>query len=389
MAQLTTIPDCVTNVTVKDLLSISQLGFADQCLLRVAFGASVNPIQRLPDHPSATLGSILHRLLDQASKGRIPRSGSPCKDAETALNALLLECDTDVASALSPAEWSSRRSSAIGLAAKRLEGQTQTTRFRSSRTRLGFHELPRNGIWGEVSIKSSELRLSGQIDLVEKRDPVVMITDTKTGRIEDRNGEILKHIETQLRLYGLAAIEHLESWRIELSVERERKWGISFELPDETETRQWLVEKLAQLPANMPIPASSIACVGEACRTCPYRHICPTYREAAPIAWKDGAIDGPLPEDIWGRIERIRESNGKCDVDILDQAKRRVRVTGISQKWKLSEQAVEGMTVYFFGLAADKPQFHRGVWKHHLNFHEIPSSRRSRPAASLAVFRSN
>lgn len=389
MAPLTKIPDCVTNVTVKDLLSISQLGFADNCLLRVALGASVTPIQRLPDNPSAKLGSILHRLLDQASQGRIPRSGSPCKDAEAALNVLLAEYDFDFAAVLSPAEWSSRKSSAIGLAAKRLEGQAQATRFSSSKIRLGFHELPRNGIWGEVSIKSSELRVSGQIDLVEKLDPRVMIRDTKTGRIEDRNGEILGHIEKQLRLYGLAVREHLENWEIKLLVEGKRSWAFSFNANEESESRRWLVEKLSELPANIPLRASSIACIGEACRTCPYRHVCPNYRDAAPIAWKDGTTNGPLSEDTWGRIERIRESNGRFDVEIRDQANRRVRVTGIRPEWKLQDQATEGTTIFFFGLAAEKPQFHGGVWKHHLNFHELPSSRRGRMAASLAMFLGN
>ena len=387
MANVAIIPECVTDVTVKKLLSISQLGFADQCLLRVAFGASIDPFPRLPDHPSAKLGSILHQLLDQATKGHIPRHGLACDDAEAALNKLLVECGTDFSSAFSPHEWSSRNASAISLAAKRLEDWSRPAKAGTSiGRRIGFEELPNVGVWGEVVIKSNGLRLTGQIDIVEKRNSHLTITDTKTGRIEDRNGAVLGHIDRQLRLYGLAAREYLEFCQIELFVERERKWSISFDTNDETETRQWLQERLCQLPHDIPIEAKSIACVGEACRTCPYRHICPSYREAAPRAWKEGTSEGPFPEDIWGRIERIGVRDGMCDIEIRDEANRRVRILGINEKWNFQENFTEGLPVFFFGLAAEKPQFHRGTWKHNLNFHENPSSRRGRRALSLAVF---
>jgi hypothetical protein len=67
MAQLAKLPAPVTDLQVKQLLSISQLGFADQCLLRVAFGVSIEPPERLPAHPAATLGErpvnrILRRM---------------------------------------------------------------------------------------------------------------------------------------------------------------------------------------------------------------------------------------------------------------------------------------------------------------------------------------
>lgn len=388
MAQLATIPTPVAEVTVKHLLSISQLGFADQCLLRVAFGASNNQPERLPEHPAAALGSILHRLLEQAAKGQIRRSGSTCDDAEAALDALLREAKTDFALSLAPQEWASRKASAIAGAAKRLERSTRTPgAVPSNGRRMSFEDLPADGVWGEVVVKSNTLRLSGQIDFVEKREPKVMVTDTKTGRIEDRDGALLRHIELQLRLYGLAVREHLASWTIGLSVEREREWSISFESDDEAETQEWLREKLSRLPANAQLSAKSLACVGEACRTCPYRHVCPSYCEAAPQFWKAGACEGPMPGDIWGRIEQVRETNGMHDVDLRDAANRCVRITGIDPEWNLLEQATKELPVYFFGLATEKPQFHRGVWKHHLNFHEIPRSRRGRRAVSLAIFR--
>jgi hypothetical protein len=382
------LPTAEASLRVKPLIGISQLACIGRCSLRVAFGASVSRVPRLPDTPSARLGTILHKLLELSASGRIERSGSAIADSRTTLGRLMMEAGEDIFQSIPPHQMEQRKALAIAAAATLLEktGVPAASRTRGRSRPLRFESLSDRGFWSEVPIESPSLRLRGRMDYVQKRWPNVMVTDNKTGRVAGRDGTLMKHIQLQLHLYGLVIRERLPDWTISLLVKRDREWHVQFGAAEESATRQWLERTLARFPAWTELSSTSLASVGAGCRSCPFRHVCMAYLQIAPEFWKNGSSLGPLPNDIWGTIQRVREVDGLVDLDIVDAGNRRARVTGLSSKWRLRDRFAEGKPVYFFGLSADPPAFHQGVWRHPINFHEIPRSRRGHPAEALAVF---
>src|SRR4029079_16387084 len=101
-----------------------------------------------------------------------------------------------------PLTWRRKRRLVLDLAGRYLSGAVPRVTTTSGAGVLSARDLPSNGTWAEVQIEALSLRLRGRADLVERLDGRVVIRDLKTGRVLRSDGEVLPHIERQMRLYG-------------------------------------------------------------------------------------------------------------------------------------------------------------------------------------------
>jgi hypothetical protein len=222
------------------------------------------------------------------------------------------------------------------------------------------------------------------MDVVRKVDGRVTIKDLKTGRVDDDDGQIYGPVQRQLRLYGLA-VRWLEPEAvIRLVVDDGTEHVIEFDGGVARDVEMWLRDLLDRLPPHTEAEAEDLATVGEWCRWCPFRHVCPAYVSVAPQLWSGGA-PFRLPLDIWGRVQAISPRGGLLELDLRDAGGRRVKIFGVDSRRVGSIQSDD--TLYFIGLRARLRRSQGGEWHHPLNFYEVSPDGRQDRAWSLEIFR--
>jgi RecB family exonuclease len=393
------LPAPLTTVRVPELFSPSQLASGDRCRLRAVLGSSWENEPSLNSHPAAETGRVFHRLLELAARGQIPRKGSAEEDVLRSLNEILTEAHrrlakdaatrvfADLSQTVSRLVWLQKVGVVTGIAVRLLKSAPAGSPSAGSWTGgpITFDTLPDAGEWAEVKILAPQLRLAGRIDLVEKRAGLVILRDLKSGRIEDHQGQILPHIELQLRLYGIMALATEPDRTVHLFVDGGVEHEVPFDAAIAEETVSWAAEFLAGLPVG-DAKATDLASPGAQCRFCPYRHVCGAYLGGAPERWRVGAVEA-LPLDIWGVVESFTaRPGGLVDVVVRDDAGRKGKVFGVLMA--RIEGANVGDRLYFFGLRGRPRRMADGLWHHPLNFFEVLEDTPRDRAWSLEVFRS-
>jgi RecB family exonuclease len=392
------LPPPVDRVVVPEFFSPSQLAHGETCFLRVALGSD-ELAPTLRTHPAAEIGRLSHRLLERAVRGDIERRGTPEEDlarafdelVEQTRNQLLADPETaafaDLPSTMSPLDWRKKRRAVLDVAAElyRLSwGSLSPGRPKGGRM-PSFVDVPSGRDWAEVQIEVPELRLKGRMDVVRKEQGRVTIKDLKTGRVFDDEGNVLEHIERQLRLYALAVHRLASGANVRILVDDGAEHEVAFGEDIAHETETWLSGLLDRLPAGTELASTELADVGECCRWCPYRHACPIYLAAAPELWQQQDVSFALPLDIWGEVRSIAVSGPKADLELEDAAGRRVKVFGVDAR--RIRTVTEGDLLWFFGLRARMGRSAGGEWHHPLNFYESSPDVGPDRAWSLEVFR--
>lgn len=385
-------PSILLTSPIPQVFSPSQMAFGVHCLLRVVLGAS-RDLPILSSHPAGAIGRAFHKLVELAVQGRIERSESPDADAARTLDRLLDEEEAALSNRLAtpvalrtvfpPAIWRRKRRTALDLANSYLSGAVpRITRVGAGQV-LSANELPATGRWSEVRLEVPELRLAGRVDVVERKPGKVTIRDIKTGRVETDAGELLRHVEDQLRLYGLMARRIWPDSEVELIVDHGRERQIPFGFDDEHRLTTWLESAFQQLPEGNA-DAAGLATLGDACDGCPHRHICPTYRAGVPALWRtDSAFR--LPLDTWGRLTDVLYGpGGQCDLTLLDDAGRTVKVFGVVATRMTA--ATGGQWVSLFGLRSKDRRGGGDRWRHPQNFFEVADDDPFARAWALEVF---
>jgi RecB family exonuclease len=332
----------------------------------------------------------------------IPRHGSSRDSVEAEFERLLskarskLETSPDTAhfaelkATMSEVDWHNK-TKGILLAAERLLDRSPARSTRASGSGpapLDFEDLGDEGCFHEVNIRSGELRLAGRMDLVEISHPRrVVISDYKTGRVLNREGEVREHISLQLRLYALA-VERLDpTAEVQLCViEGTSNRQLQWDAETRAMTEAVLQSVLKVLPAGESYPAEELARPGPWCSSCSFRHVCPRYLASAPEVWSSGCEDGAYPLDTWGILRARQQSNTGVVLDLIDAAKRNVRIQRVDLRHGSLDDYVVGYPFHFFGLASIQQSLHQGKHFHPRNFFELPSDRTPFRAWSLTVF---
>lgn len=375
---MTAIPEPLTSCRAPLLFSPSQLAFGEECLLRAVLG-STRDVPMLSANPIAILGSVFHKLLELSVRGEVPREGTAAEDLQRALDRLLEEQDARLASVwpgdppklrqlMAPLAWRRKRRDVLDLAEKYLNESTPRSRG-TGRAERNPSALPTNGRWAELPIEAPAIRLRGKVDLLERIGGKVVIRDLKTGRVTTDEGDVLPHIERQMRLYGLIAHALWPAAEVALIVDRGTQREIDFTAKDEADVLMWLDAILSRVPVDSDIEPSAIASPGDACHGCVYRHACLAYRAAAPENWsRESRVRMPL--DTWGTALSIHpRSDGLVDLTLRDVADRMVKVFGLAA-FRVSDVRI-GDAVWLFGLRSRDKRGGPELWRHPHNFFEV------------------
>ena len=345
------------------MFSVSAVASADACMLKAVFKASPQE-GALMQGPRAFLGSIAHELIESAILGIGSTGEATFKELERVLDSLLKDARerlsgnpvtapySDLTRTMSPLAWARMRRTILDIAYESA-GRTRSVRGGLDPTSQGgfrFENLSRDGQWIEVPIEVPELRLKGRMDVFDRRGKEAKITDIKSGRVEDDNGEIAERILRQIRLYGLMVNWIEPSMHINLMILAGVELTVSFNADARDETLVWLRSRTDLLPPDSTVSCDSIAKVGPDCRWCDMRHKCVCYLKEAPPLW-DSNLCWPLPVDVWGTIERIDSIGADLvDLTLLDAGGRQVKV------FRLHDSNVAGMSagdrIWFFNLSA-------------------------------------
>jgi RecB family exonuclease len=364
---------------VPAAFSPSQLAFGEQCLLRAVLG-STRDLPTLTAHPAAALGSVFHKLLEMAVRGEIPRTGTPSEDAERTLDHLLDAEDARLAATwpgdpprlrevFPPLTWRRKRRVVLDLAEKYLSGAVPRAAAGSGSGARNAKDLPPNGSWAEVQIEAPALRLRGRADLSLRTAGDVVIRDLKTGCVLTGEGDVLPHIERQMRLYGAMAHVVSPSARVSLVVDHGVEREVEFAREHEVEVLAWLRGVLDRLPPDYDVDAELLATFGEACEGCAHRHVCPAFRRLAPEYWR-GESPVRMPLDTWGEVVTFAaRATGLADLTIRDAAGRIVKVFGLAA-FRVAE-VQPGDAVWLFGLRTRDKRGGPESWRQPHNFFEV------------------
>lgn len=392
---MTPLPEPLVRCRVPAVFSPSQLAFGGQCLLRAVLG-STRDLPMLTAHPTAALGSVFHMLLEMAVRGEIPRTGTPSEDAERTLDRLLDAEDARLAAAwpgdpprlrevFPPLTWRRKRRVVLDLAERYLSGAVPRAASSGGRAR-NARELPPNGSWAEVQIEAPALRLRGRADLIQRTAGDVVIRDLKTGRVLTNDGDVLPHIERQMRLYGAMAHVVWPSAQVSLVVDHGVEREVGFAREHEADVLAWLSGVLDRLPPDRDVDAEPLATPGEACEGCAHRHVCPAYRRLAPDYWR-GESPVRMPLDTWGDVVAVVPcTGGIANLTIRDAAGRTVKVFGLAA-FRVAE-VQPGDAVWLFGLRTRDKRGGPDSWRQPHNFFEVADDDPFARSWALEVFAS-
>ena len=383
-------PSSVERVTIPRLLRPSTLGRALACPLSAVLNAMPKPqVSRLPTHPAAILGSLFHKLVEDAFTGRVPAGGDVLAACRLHLDALLRSKDGELA--LNPATKHlvpvlgtlpfRKRREREALALKRAVAAYRPPK-QPGGTYGGQPHMPQQGV--EAEKKSEKLRLAGSLDSFDRSGGVLTIADLKTGNA----GAEDEHIRFQLELYGLLARETEPHTKIRLLVSRHEDEEVPFGPQEESEARVKLNALLARLPANEQRKSSDLAQPGAACVGCSFRHVCSSYIEHAGDRWSKTA-DERLPPDIWGTVTKVETQSG-TSVHLRDQAQRNCVVRRLDPNRFDLSAVVPGQPIGFFSALVDGgTEGARGEPRHPTVFAERQAAPDIKRAWDLAIFIGN
>lgn len=380
----------IDRVTIPETWSPSQLIQGTECRLRAILASSGESLPRLPTHPAAELGSLFHKLLENAARGAIAREGDNRRSAvKNELERLLTDAEVRLAidrqtfhfarlrETLSPIEWHNRVQSILTKAESLLAKAPNTDRPRDHdrrRQQIDLAEIRGQGHWPEVRVRAAELRLAGRMDVVEiGSDDCVVVRDYKSNRIHESGGAIRSSIQLQLRLYGLAVLSNRPDAEVRLVVsDGSQDYPVDFPQKAIDETLTWLDRFMSGLDAGSDCLAESLATPGPACSHCQSRHVCQQYIRHAPTMWISGCDQAPLPLDTWGTVSQIEHRRDQSMVELQDANNCRVKVQRIDTERHQLELLNVGDRAWFFGLSASRARIVNGRFYHPRNFFEIP-----------------
>jgi RecB family exonuclease len=299
---------------VVRLESISPTRFASMrnCALREVWAANRAPAL-LPSSPAARLGTVIHRLLEEAGQATFRQGDSDAIDrrweelvelAEQAMQSTWLERHI-VPLRTSVSDFEVRhiqaRERALELAETASHGQKPQAQVANS-------ELPHGC---EIPVSTRDGRIRGRIDAIVLSGNEAVIRDYKSGAIFEasaKHAPILKEAyETQLRMYAALYAQTCGRWPARLEVVPIFGPPQPVDLDEATCTALIDRARAALDDVNRAISMSGsgrelqqqLATPGaETCSHCTYRPACSSYQAISER-------QPPWPNDLWGRLDAI------------------------------------------------------------------------------------
>lgn len=379
------LPPLLTAVQVPTFLSPSALGAWGGCALKlVAATRGSVPVERLNASPELSIGSFAHRVIERFEKS-MDLTATEVFEAEYERLRDELSRDplrahfADLASTKTMADWARLRAWILS----RCERPERAGSSGSSGA------VPASG--SELQLESSALRLRGSADRIRRVGANAFeVRDFKSGSVLDEDGVIKLEIRLQLLAYGLMVAGKHPRATIRLVVDDGSEHEVAFDANARSEAHREIASITINVPPSGAAEADQLASPGPACLGCSVRHVCRSYRVAAPTWWNQYPGNLPvLSRDSWGTVSEIRRigSTERVDLVLNDDAGRRVRIDRVDPRHGLRDDVV-GRRVWMFDLESsgggrdfDGHRFHPRA------FHEHACDRRERRAWRLQVYR--
>jgi hypothetical protein len=346
--------------------------------------------ERLPSGPEASVGILVHRVLEQWARGH--GSDDPLVLFETEYDRLRAElrCDVtrqhfaDLTTTKSPQAWVRLRRWIADRCRRVDRRASKIVGPELGDARPGVPTGP------ERSLSCDRLRLGGQADRIRELGPhLYEVRDFKSGNAVDDDGEVKPAIQLQLRAYGLMVLDLDAKATVRLIVDDGDVHDVNFDAKTQAEALEEVRSIVGRVPLAGTAAAKRMATPGAGCFGCSIRHVCSAYREAAPQWWRSFPSDvARLPNDTWGTLVQViaNPRTSSADLVLIDGAGRRVRVDAVDARHDVASSPVRSR-VWLFGLEATGPtrgfdgkRFHPRV------FHELPRDAHERRAWGVRCF---
>lgn len=320
-----------------DSISPSRYTALKRCALRVVLAETYDsPL--LPYGVAGHLGNVIHECIRQILIGRIS-----CEESFNSEWIRLVSLEERKLDEIGFGFLNPLRKNAKNYAIKKLQVKDLLDR-RSDRNRLKSKSDVR--FRHEEWFNSKDHKIAGRVDFIKEENEFVKLSDFKSGRILEEEGEIKLDYEEQIKLYGYLYFEKTDRFPDELSIiDLMRKEYVveftdkeCFQIAeyakcklDETNTfiRHGETDKLAN-------PST------ENCNFCQYKPACKYH-------WDLNEVDGSSAfTDVQGLLLRIKEfANGNINA-YLKWADEEIVVTRINSrsKQKLSENMDTSIAFY-------------------------------------------
>jgi RecB family exonuclease len=328
----------LSTVTRSKLLNVTSLSGALCCYLRAVL-ESERTEERLPTHPEAILGSIVHEAL-RHSGNRGP--GAVLQEIQETLSSArgVMTSSATASGNVSLREViPATRMSAKLAAARRFAAEYSAPKAgarRQSPRRATANERFPQGSWREVVLASEARELTGQVDLLRVEPNVCTIIDFKTGAATSESDKLVEAYVNQLHFYFLLAKEHGYGPNFRLSIVA-ADGTFPVQLDDDRLSR--LEERLQRVvgaaPLGVECAGRELAHVSESCSSCAFRPWCGAYRAEVPAMWKEERPKFMLPPDIWGTVVKVLPGHSGTALDAVylrDAASRLVCITGVPER---------------------------------------------------------
>lgn len=331
-------------------------------MLRVVL-ESERTTPRLPSHPEATLGSIIHAALrDFGEQGAEPVLAEIRKALSDDRGKVKTLAFASGAATLREILSVSRISAKLAAARRFAKAIPQATRRHTGEGAKAQREhdaatLP-PGSWREIGITCDELQLTGQIDLLHVTTRTCDIIDFKTGSAKSDDGAFVDSYVDQLHCYLMLARSRGYGPRFRLRlIAGDGSFSVSLDEARVKKLHDLLRAITAAAPMLTEVVAGSLARVCEACTTCAFRAWCPKYLAEIPLLWRMPVPPFVLPSDVWGVVERVALGAGSgslYSVYVRDEAGRLACVSGVPQRLVESQIQV-GSRLGFFAVIGRGP----------------------------------
>ena len=403
----TRLPPPRTKVRIPRLLPPSLIAIGEECPVRMFVGAP-DESGTLAPSTVALLGTVLHhvralwriRPQDAADDGKQAAEEIDAMLADTlAESDAQLESDTRT-SGLAPL------SEAVGydryvrqrmmLQRWAMSGVERVVAMEPGRLHLRLFDNERGAVREsedrfdtgiEPLLVANELRLRGRPDLlVRSADGTMVISDDKTGRVVDDTGHVLDKHEMQLWLYALMVEHSKPGIPVNLRVIGESTHVVAWDQDTRERAMARLTEAHERFPPDTVVAMDQFAVPGSSCPNCRLRPRCASYQQAATAWWsRSGAAPRPVPFDAWGRLEQFEETDLGLELRLEDDARRVVRIRGLSEAHGLTASHLNHR-VHLFGLQPTQELRLHGRWLAPTSWHERPPSRAYVRARTTRVF---
>lgn len=333
-------------------IAASRYAMFRRCELREIWTAGQAP-RLLPRHPLSILGTIAHKILEEASRGSLPPGvgiGDRWDQLVDVADQQLRESPFE--SGISPLATSAKWYQVVRRRTIERAVNQKPPRFRGH---SGKGLRPRTGL--EIWVQSKDGSIAGWIDSAQQIGEDIVLSDFKSGGIfEAAAGTATKvkdDLVTQIKLYAALYHATFAAWPTILQIEPLS--GASIRVPFTTQgCESLLLEARNRLRtvndriSSAPSAAEEFARPStEACGGCEFRPMCSGYRNARMRKPHDR-----WPTDLYGKVWDINAlQHGKVNLRItIENGETRIARALTSKRHSVIENLRRGDGVGVFNL---------------------------------------